>query len=301
MGVFQGKSCGGIIIYQQVNEDFDLLSKLRGSQEILKDFRKQNENDGFQLSEDVLVMSLVSFKEVLHAGNEHKKYCAHDPIEYSMKMSDLETKLKALKELTSSPDTVYLWYRDPVFTRTATPCRLTNKSISTNTTPSNKITAFNTSRSTNTTPSNKITATRMERTPLRVRPLDLRGKLLQFEVERSTLVESALNHGELVGEEAEKLSVSEGVNYQDTEEESDLTDHTSVIDIEMITVPVVDTGNVTYSKKDLINSGAGSVTLEGVVDCQTPEHSVVNLNENRALKEVPHNLLHLRFKSASYS
>jgi hypothetical protein len=45
-----------------------LLSKLRGSQEILKDFRKQNEN-GSQLSEDVLVMSLVSFKEVLHAGN----------------------------------------------------------------------------------------------------------------------------------------------------------------------------------------------------------------------------------------
>jgi hypothetical protein len=68
MDVFQGKSCGGTIIYQQLNGDYDLLSKLRGSQEILKDFRKQNEN-GSQLSEDVLVMSLVSFKEVLHAGN----------------------------------------------------------------------------------------------------------------------------------------------------------------------------------------------------------------------------------------
>jgi hypothetical protein len=201
----------------------------------------------------------------------------------------LEGKSKALKELTSSPDTVYCWYQDPVFSRAATSFRFTNKSISTNTTPSNKMTAINTSRSTNTTPSNKITATRMERTPLRT--LDLTGKFLQFEEKRLTFVESAWNHGELVGEEAEKLSVSEGVNCQDTEEESDLNHHISVIYTERITVPVVDTGN---SKKDLINSGAGSVTLEGVGDCQTPEHSVVNLNESHALKDVPLNLLHLK-------
>ncbi len=327
--VFYNMSCGGSLVGLPAKEEFNLLSKLKGSQEVLKDFRKQKEN-GFLISEDVFVFALSSFKEVLKAGNNHKSFCHHNKIEYLMKMSELEGRISALKELCFSPSTVGCWYREPVFARTATPSRSANPSRSTNTTPANKTTA-----TTNTTPANKTTATNPSRatntTPAnKTAPsdkhwsvLNLKKRLRLLENERTTILESDIEHEELGSMEDENISVSEGVDCQNIENLSDL-DHISLEvipdSIKTLTiikpVPVGGTGNVANSNfnedEALIKIGARSVTFEGVKECQNPEHSVVNLNEvplhhkntnglescrkieDRALKDIPLNLLHLR-------
>jgi hypothetical protein len=319
--VFYNMSCGGSLVGLPPQEEYDLLSKLRGSLVIFKDFRKQKEK-GFLITEDVFILALKSFKEVLKAGNKHKAFCHHDQIEYLMKMSELEGKHQALMEMCFSPNTVGCWYRDPVFPRTATPSRSANPSRSTNTTPANKTTATNPSIATNTTPANK-TASPIVRPPPDIHwsALNLKKRLRHLENERTTILESDIDNEELGSREDENISVSEGV-CQNIENLSDLDNMSLKVIPDSITLtitkpaPVVGTGNVSNSNfnedEALIKIGPRSVTSEGVLGCQNPEHSVVNLNEvplhhkntnglesrrkieDHVLKDVPLNLLHLR-------